>query len=150
MNVPEKHREVAHAWVDGADIQCLQNESGEWKRIALPGWYEVDDYRIDPKCDYALAKIPEKHREVYLAWCDGAEVEVLSSEGWAKCNPIWEEHFSYRIKPKIIKRWKFLMIKGTHAWITTDRMTGEAAQDFAKCNGYISRKIPGTEQEFPE
>lgn len=45
MNVPEKHRKIAHAWVDGAEIEWLNNR-GRWEPKTLDHWYEHTQYRV--------------------------------------------------------------------------------------------------------
>lgn len=58
MNVPEKHRAVAKAWVDGAQIETLIG-LGEWVPWPHPHWRDDLHYRIKPK-----AKV-KKWRWVY-------------------------------------------------------------------------------------
>ena len=48
-NIPEKHRAIAHAWVDGEEIEMLGSDQC-WRPSSLfPGWYEDVRYRIKPK-----------------------------------------------------------------------------------------------------
>lgn len=47
MNVPEKHRAKAHAWVDGADVEHQLN--GLWIFIRYPAWLDDVEYRIQLK-----------------------------------------------------------------------------------------------------
>lgn len=46
MNVPEKHRAVAHAWVDGAEVEYKTSLSVTWHVANSPDWYEQHEYRI--------------------------------------------------------------------------------------------------------
>ena len=46
MNVPEKHRAVAHAWVDGAEVEYKTSLSVTWHVANNPDWYEQHEYRI--------------------------------------------------------------------------------------------------------
>lgn len=51
MNVEKKHRAVAHAWVDGAEVEWRPLGSNEpWRPIAgnLISWAEFNEYRIKP------------------------------------------------------------------------------------------------------
>lgn len=52
MNVPEKHRELAHAWVDGAKVQNRRSYGSEkWLDVAAEAkvrWSQGFDYRIKP------------------------------------------------------------------------------------------------------
>lgn len=49
MSVPEKHRAVAHAFVDGADVDCRPTYSLDWIRDPDPDWIEDWEYRVAPK-----------------------------------------------------------------------------------------------------
>ena len=46
MKLPEQHREIAHAWVDGAEIEWLHNVEQCWKPKAHDGWCEHTQYRV--------------------------------------------------------------------------------------------------------
>ena len=48
MNVPDKHKQLAYAWVDGADIQ-FKGILGEWIDMEKPNFHEMYEYRIKPK-----------------------------------------------------------------------------------------------------
>lgn len=48
MNVPEKHRAVAHAWVDGAEIEYRSPDQDFWYSNPDPEWAEEKEYRIKP------------------------------------------------------------------------------------------------------
>lgn len=46
-----KHADLIHAWAEGAEIQCLDSEDGEWVGYfdgAKPGWLDDHEYRIKP------------------------------------------------------------------------------------------------------
>lgn len=45
MNVPEKHRAVAHAWVDGAKVEYREGVS-PWLSATTPQWYPDTEYRV--------------------------------------------------------------------------------------------------------
>ena len=50
MNVPEKHRAIAHAWVDGAEIEYRgEGCFSDWDQCTLPAWSASFEYRIKPK-----------------------------------------------------------------------------------------------------
>ena len=44
---------------------------------------------------------PHKHRDLIIAWANGADIEVSSiGYNWvAKCRPTWDKGLIYRIKP---------------------------------------------------
>jgi hypothetical protein len=47
---------------------------------------------------------PHKHADIIHAWAEGAEIEVLFSEGeewYVDEHPDWYEHYKYRIKTEI-------------------------------------------------
>lgn len=48
---PHKHAELIKAWADGAEIECLDEESGIWSGFGShsPMWYEFTQYRIKPE-----------------------------------------------------------------------------------------------------
>ena len=46
MNVPEKHRKIAHAWVDGAEIEWLNNSKECWEPKTHDNWSEHIQYRV--------------------------------------------------------------------------------------------------------
>lgn len=51
MNVPEKHRAIAHAWVDGAEIEGRDPKAPypvlhEWAISEFPAWLDYWEYRI--------------------------------------------------------------------------------------------------------
>lgn len=69
MNIPEKHHYIAHAWVDGAEIEVYLR--GGWCPSPLPDWHEFRDYRLKPKAkvkkwrwvfkDYGSLEITNSH-----------------------------------------------------------------------------------------
>ena len=48
MNVPEKHKAVAHAWADGAEVECKTPITSTWQGDSFPDWIEQNEYRIKP------------------------------------------------------------------------------------------------------
>ena len=59
---------------------------------------------------------PHVHKDVIIAWANGAEIQVFQSEGlvrWIDCfKPTWREDLEYRIKPKdiVIERYAYYYI----------------------------------------
>ena len=52
MNVPEKHRAVAHKWVDGAEVECRHPARGDhaWALVSeTPQWAPACEYRVRPR-----------------------------------------------------------------------------------------------------
>jgi hypothetical protein len=153
MNVPEKHREIAHAWVDGAKIQY--ETYGRWDDLygRNPTWGENNIYRIDPLCEYAINRIPEHNREAYVHFHKGGEVEYNTYDDvWADADGdgLVYPNMRYRIKPKTVKRWQWLYSKSQSNGIV--QCSGFLSDEEAKCSvmhPYLLRKIPETEKEFP-
>ena len=53
MKIPEKHRAIAHAWVDGAEIEGRDPKAthtvlDEWEVCWNPVWREDWEYRVKP------------------------------------------------------------------------------------------------------
>ena len=51
--------------------------------------------------------IPHKHRDVIIAWANGAQIQFLDGDEWIDCHdhaPRWHEEMRYRVKPKTVKR----------------------------------------------
>lgn len=69
---------------------------GEWSCIRTPGWYSEYEYKV----------IPPQHKEVFLAWTEGKQVQCLSkgyTYGWVDCDdPDFRQSDQYRIKPEKI------------------------------------------------
>ena len=55
MKVPEKHRAVAHAWVDGAEVECFNEDTRAWVIQYHPNWYASFEYRINKPKPLELA-----------------------------------------------------------------------------------------------
>ena len=101
------HAELIKSWADGADIECKQI-SGKWLTSNVDRFFESNEYRIKPDCEYAFEKIREKGGdelvEVYKHWLNGGEIEVRLINGEYK-DPIDEDK-----KPKENPLKQFLYI----------------------------------------
>jgi len=79
MPEPHPQAELIKAKADGAVIQ-ERLRSGEWVLISNTEWDEALNYRIDPTCDYSIAKIAElggDHMvDLYMYWLYGGELEL--------------------------------------------------------------------------
>ena len=55
---------------------------------------------------------PHKHRDVIIAWANGEKIEWMDPSGkWQKIDePNWLEHHQYRIKPKRVKKDRWIAI----------------------------------------
>ena len=50
---------------------------------------------------------PHKHRDVIVAWANGAQIQFFDVDEWIDCHedgPRWHEEKRYRVKPKTVKR----------------------------------------------
>lgn len=47
---------------------------------------------------------PHKHRDLIIAWANGADIECYNGEGWVLCDPRWLGTGEYRVKPSEIER----------------------------------------------
>lgn len=44
---------------------------------------------------------PHKHKDLIIAWANGAQIEYKARDCWVTTDaPWWEENVEYRIKPK--------------------------------------------------
>lgn len=55
MNKPHKHATLIKAWADGAEIEYLNNETGDFEPIEHPRWREWLEYRLKPEPDTTKA-----------------------------------------------------------------------------------------------
>ena len=155
MHIPEKHRELAHAEIDGAVIQAKGPD--EWIPKTWTEWLDDDEYRIDPICGYAINKIPNKHRKAYMVWCAGGSFEFSIDGGvqWWKFfgtdSPQWDNFKETRPKPKTIKRWHWLFIDADGIFrVSPLKLSEDEIMEWTNKSGStVERFIPETEQEFP-
>lgn len=50
---------------------------------------------------YVGMKPIHKHRDLIIAWANGAEIECRPKDGmWIDCDPSWSNNLEYRIKPE--------------------------------------------------
>lgn len=48
--------------------------------------------------------MPRKHRDLIIAWANGAEIQAKREHGWVDCSaPVWDDDIEYRIKRKNIE-----------------------------------------------
>lgn len=90
MNVPEKHRAVAHAWVEGAEIE-FSVVKDQWLPATNPTWDVNCKYRFKPtKPSIDWSHVGSKvvaiaTDEDGASWCFPQVPEVLDSDatGWS-------------------------------------------------------------------
>lgn len=156
MNIPVKHKELAHAWVEGAKIQYY--DVGWCNAPDIPAWCEYNDYRIDPLCEYAINSIPEHNREAYIHFHNGGEVEykLTGSKVWfpavevISLTQFEQSSMQYRPKPKTVKKWQWLLLykdRDSRLFLTNCYL---AEKEAIACYGLnLFRRIEESEKEFP-
>lgn len=67
------------------------------------GWYNECLFELaTPKVSYPTPNPPHKHRDLIIAWANGAEIEHFNTcyDRWQRCaSPSWNSEDQYRIKP---------------------------------------------------
>jgi hypothetical protein len=62
-------------------------------------------------------KKPHKHRDLIIAWANGAEIQYKPQNTWIDLSsPSWNYSFEYRIKPEVIRYRVALRTKQTGYW----------------------------------
>ena len=92
-----------------------------------------------------------KHAELIKAWADGAEIQMrqlLNNENWIDINLPFHESFIYRIKPKKITVWDWLV--KTSSTSTVGYYPGYSEESIKALypDGEIFQRIDGTEKEI--
>jgi hypothetical protein len=77
-----------------AENYVLQGEDG-----VFSGWF-LEAHELEAQPTYPNP--PQKHREVIIAWANGADIEYKHSAfaNWDRAaTPVWSSHVKYRVKP---------------------------------------------------
>lgn len=87
---------------------------------------------------------PHKHAELIKKWADGAVIQLRQCNGeWvntAHNDPSWGNEFEYRIKPILVKKWKWVYESSPNSHIVT--MCHYASPEaFRKEHPYAGGKI---------
>lgn len=88
------------------------------------------------------ANKPHKHKDLIIAWANGAEIQVYSPlcVGWVDClYPVWHESDIYRVKPSTIKYRNFLwqFSSDTPAMMHVVEFNDNVVEDRATWKGFI-------------
>ena len=63
---------------------------------------------------------PHKHKDLIVAWANGAIIEYKAKDWWiTTLDPWWEEHVEYRIKPEPkpdVVYYTLVDLNGVSAW----------------------------------
>lgn len=98
-----------------------------------------------------------KHADLIHAWAEGAEIEFLNADDkWVDVqgHPSWLSGVDYRIKPKLVKKWKWVIkdIRTDNLLVTEFYYQSE--EKFNSQNLYTGwtaiQKIDSTEIEVEE
>lgn len=100
---------------------------------------------------------PHKHAELIKKWADGAIIQVKKLSGtWVDAcdnNPFWEPNHEYRVKPTLVKKWKWVYEETSGNLLVTS-LEYASPEAFYKLNPYakgkILQKVDSTMQEVEE
>ena len=110
MPEPHVHAELIKSWADGAVIQAKVIISDGFEDVHYPSWLSEVKYIVNPRCDYAKAKIAEfggdDKVELYLYWLDGGELEFRHEHNdvFSKCTSANEVTNHYKLFIDILDR----------------------------------------------
>jgi len=88
---------------------------------------------------------PHKHAELIKLWADGAIIQYkgINSEVWSDCDnnsPSWHESVNYRVKPTLVKKWKWVYESPEGNMIVTC-LHYSSSEEFNNLNPYNKGKI---------
>lgn len=88
---------------------------------------------------------PHKHAELIKKWADGAIIQYKggTSEVWTDCgdnHPYWSRDVNYRVKPNLVKKWKWVYENPEGSMIVTC-LHYSSPEEFNNLNPYNKGKI---------
>lgn len=96
-----------------------------------------------------------KHADLIHAWAEGAEIQFLNApKQWVDTegHPAWYEDHQYRIKPRLVKKWKWVFKSpcGQDHYVTQSHYADE--EEFYRVSSHHSaykfvQKVDSTEIE---
>ena len=100
---------------------------------------------------------PQKHAELIKKWADGAIIQCETIQaGWVDCKdnkPYWSDINKYRVKPTLVKKWKWVY-EATSGEMIVTALEYASPEEFYKLNPYakgkILQKVDSTMQEVEE
>ena len=95
---------------------------------------------------------PHKHAELIKAWADGAEIQIKNTSGdWVDADPVWSEHYEYRIKPaEKVVRWLWSRKDMHGTWIITSCYLTDDEFRHASPDYREYKKLEWSREEFDE
>lgn len=98
-------------------------------------------------------KTPHKHAELIKKWADGAIIQVKTLGGtWVDAcnnNPFWEPNHEYRVKPTLVKKWKWVFSDDGVLGVTDYRYTEQEFNSVFQ-NLTLIQKVDSTMIEVEE
>lgn len=89
-------------------------------------------------------KTPHKHAELIKKWADGAIIQLKQINGeWADTthnDPSWGNEFEYRVKPTLVKKWKWVY-ESTEGNMIVTCLHYSSPEEFNNLNPYNKGKI---------
>ena len=97
-----------------------------------------------------------KHADLIHAWAEGAEIQFLNAEDkWMDVQgyPSWLSGGQYRIKPKLVKKWKWVLYDNIENKLAFTNLYFASPEEFYEAyighNTYtVLQKIDATEKEM--
>ena len=98
-------------------------------------------------------KTPHKHAELIKKWADGAIIQLKQINGeWVDTthnDPSWGNEFEYRVKPTLVKKWKWVFsddgVLGVTGYCYTEQEFNSNFQNLT-----LIQKVDSTMQEVEE
>lgn len=143
-------------------------ESGSYRDIVYKLTRFIDNFdngwictKIEGEETVEKKNTPHKHAELIKKWADGAIIQLKQINGeWADTthnDPSWGNEFEYRVKPTLVKKWKWVLTnksgEGTFFELTPSYYANE--EDWVKAVGTsnpwkLHQKIDSTMIEVEE
>jgi hypothetical protein len=134
MLVKHKHYNLILQWAEGAQIERLDQETGEWE-LTHPMWFDCEEFRLyDPYRELReAAKDPNK--EIRF----NKNSEWMPASHWVFSYP--PECYEIRDKPKKkVKMWQWLLQNDSKRFFTSNRFY-LTAEDVAR--DHVTSKVIG-------
>ena len=83
-----------------------------------------------------MANKPHVHKDVIIAYANGAEIEFKSTEGWVKCaNPSFYPFHEYRVKPRpLVKKYRWVVASPVSTLLQVTEGVYASAEEFKERN----------------
>lgn len=99
-------------------------------------------------------KKPRKHADLIKQWADDDSLEIEVSQDevhWlTSLTPCWSDDCFYRIKPKKVTRWRWVLKVKDSYYITSSKFSEEEIKSFDDTFSTLVQKVEGTEEVYDE